>query len=145
MFGMTKKQFLKRSSICLDETGSYALLMRDLHKHEEGGKFNHREVYKELKLIMEGISKEFSRYEALNPPSKCVPLQLKILRCLVLLQESASANYEYINISKKGDALEKLLKFEDSMALLEKFRVEFRPLTSEVDQLLKEYQKRKTK
>lgn len=142
MFGMTKKQFLKRSSICLDETGSYALLMRDLLKHEEEGKFNHREVYKELKLIMEGISKEFSRYEALNPPSKCVPLQLKILHCLILLQESASANYDYI-ISKKGDELAKSVRFEDSMTSLEKFRIEFRPLTSEVDQLLKGTRKEK--
>lgn len=136
MFGMTKKQFLKRTSICLDETGSYALLMRDLHKHEETGKFIHKEVYKELMVIMDGISKEFSRYEALNPPSKCVPLQLKLLRCLILLQESASANYDYVNLSKKEDESVKRARFEDSVKSLEEFRKEFRPITSEVDQLL---------
>lgn len=143
MFGMTKKQFLKRSSICLDETGSYALLMRDLHKHEEVGKFNHKEVYKELKLIMNGISKEFSRFEALNPPSKCVPLQLKILRCLILLQESASANYDYVSPSKKDDEIKKNLRLEDSITSLEEFRKEFRPLTNEVDQLLNGNKKEK--
>lgn len=136
MFGMTKKQFLKRSKISMNEIGSYALLIRALIEHEKDGKINHKEVYKELMFIMEGISKEFSRFESLQPPSECVPLKLKILRCHILLQESVTANYDYVSLSRKDDEKNRDSMLNESINALEQFRDEFRPLTHKIDQYL---------
>ena len=134
MLGLTKKQFLKRSKGCLEETGNHALLIRELLIHETDGNIKNNEAYNQIKLIMNGIESNFYRYEQLNPPSRCVSIHLKILNCLIVLQESAAANYDYINAVIDGQiATEKL---EESRILLGKFRKEFRPLTTEIEELL---------
>lgn len=134
MLGLTKKQFLKRSKVCLEETGNHALLIRELIIHETEGNINNNEAYNQIKLIMKGIESTFFRYEDLNPPSRCVSLHLKILNCLIVLQESAAANYDYINTIIDGQIIAE--KLEESRILLGKFRKEFRPLTTEVEELL---------
>lgn len=134
MLGLTKKQFLKRSKECLEETGNHALLIRGIIIHETDGNIKNNEAYNQIKLIMKGIESTFFRYEQLNPPSRCVSIHLKILNCLIVLQESAAANYDYINAFIDGQiATEKL---EESRILLGKFRKEFRPLTTEIEELL---------
>jgi hypothetical protein len=134
MLGLTKKQFLKRSKECLEETGNHALLIRGIIIHETDGNIKDNEAYNQIKLIMKGIESTFFRYEQLNPPSRCVSIHLKILNCLIVLQESAAANYDYINALIDGQiATEKL---EESRILLGKFRKEFRPLTTEIEELL---------
>ena len=134
MLGLTKKQFLKRSKGCLEETGNHALLIRGIIIHETDGNIKDNEAYNQIKLIMKGIESTFFRYEQLNPPSRCVSIHLKILNCLIVLQESAAANYDYINALIDGQiATEKL---EESRILLGKFRKEFRPLTTEIEELL---------
>jgi hypothetical protein len=134
MLGLTKKQFLKRSKECLEETGNHALLIRELIIHETDGNIKDNEAYNQIKLIIKGIESTFFRYEQLNPPSRCVSIHLKILNCLIVLQESAAANYDYINALIDGQiATEKL---EESRILLGKFRKEFRPLTTEIEELL---------
>jgi hypothetical protein len=134
MLGLTKKQFLKRSKECLEETGNHALLIRGIIIHETDGNIKDNEAYNQIKLIIKGIESTFFRYEQLNPPSRCVSIHLKILNCLIVLQESAAANYDYINALIDGQiATEKL---EESRILLGKFRKEFRPLTTEIEELL---------
>ena len=136
MFDLTKKQFLKRSAICLDETGIQILLIRELIDYETDGKVDVKEAYKKINLIIKGVELVFFKYEDLNPPSKCVSLHLKILNSLIALQGIVSVNYDFVTASIEGKeelAAEKLL---ESNVLLEKFRKDFRPLTMEVDSYL---------
>ncbi len=137
MFGMTKKQFLKRSSKTLDETGNQALLIRGLIGKEKDSTISNENAYKQTKLIIEGIASIFFDYENINPPSNCNSLHLKILHSLMILQDVATANYDFITLSRGDKLLNAPDKLEESQDLFEKFRKEFRPLTIEVDNLLK--------
>ncbi len=136
MFGQTKKQFLKRSSKCLDETGSQALLMRGLVENEVNGTIDKKEAYNQIKHILKEVERIFFDYEDLNSPPECVSLHLKILNCLIILQDAVAANYDYINVpsEEKADTADE--KLEKSKVFLERFRNEFRPLTIEVDNYL---------
>jgi len=137
MFGLTRKQFLKRSSKSLDETGSQALLIRGLIEREINGNIDKNEAQNQIKHILKGVESIFFDYEKLDPPSECVSIYRKILNCLIILQDAVAANYDYINVSaedKEDTAKEKL---ERSKLFLERFRNEFRPLTIEVDSHLK--------
>ena len=136
MLGLTKKQFLKRSKTCLDETGNHALLIRELIDHERNKSIPYEEAYKQIKLVIEGVEAIFFRYEALDPPSKCVSLHLKLLHSLITLQDATAANYDFITASLKDDTVEAAKKLEETQLILEKFRTEFRPITTEVDVLL---------
>ena len=133
---MTKKQFLKRSAICLDETGIQLLLIRELIELETVGNMDVKEAYKKINLIIKGVESVFFKYEDINPPSKCVSLHLKILNSLITLQGVVSVNYDFVTASIEGKedlAAEKLL---ESKVLLERFRKNFRPLIIEVDSYL---------
>jgi hypothetical protein len=133
MFGMTKKQFLKRSSKTLDETGNHALLISGLISKEKNDLIDNNDAYKQAKLIIDGISSTFFDYENINPPSNCNSLHLKILHTLIILQDVASANYDFINRSREDKSIIAREKLKESENLLEKFRNEFRPITTEVD------------
>ena len=137
MFGMTKKQFLKRSSKTLDETGNHAILIRGLIGKEKDGLIDNNDAYKQTRLIIDGISSTFFDYENINPPSKCNSLHLKILHSLIILQDVASANYDFITLSREDKSVIAQEKLKESENLLEKFRNEFRPLTTEIDSHLK--------
>ncbi len=130
---MTKKQFLKRSSKTLDETGNHALLIRGLIGQEKDGTIDNNNAYKQTKLLIEGIASTFFDYENISPPSNCNSLYLKILHSLIILQDVTSANYDFITLSREDKSLKAQEKLEESQNLLEKFRIEFRPLTGEVD------------
>ena len=133
---LTKKQFLKKSANCLDESGKMILLIRELIDLETCGSLDNKEAYKKINLIINGIESVFFNYEELNPPSKCVSLKLKILNILIVLQEVVSVNYEYITTSNEGNDEIAALKLLNSKILLENFRKEFIPLTVEVDSYL---------
>jgi hypothetical protein len=133
MFGMTKKQFLKRSSKTLDETSNHALLISGLISKEKNDLIDNNDAYKQAKLIIDGISSTFFDYENINPPSNCNSLHLKILHTLIILQDVASANYDFINRSREDKSIIAREKLKESENLLEKFRNEFRPITTEVD------------
>ena len=136
MFGMTKKQFLKNSSKTLDETGNHALLIRGLIGQEKDGSINNNDAYKKNRLIIDGISSTFFDYEKINPPSNCNSLHLRILHTLIILQDVASSNYDFITESREDSSVNAQEKLKESENLLEKFRNEFRPITTEVDKLL---------
>lgn len=142
MLGMTKKQFLKRSSKTLDKTGNHVLLIRGLIAKEKECTIDNNEAYKRTKLLIEGISSTFFDYENINPPSKCNYLHLKILHSLIILQDVASANYDFITLQREGKSLDADKKLEESENLLKKFKDDFRPLTSEVDRYLNQSKKR---
>jgi hypothetical protein len=133
MFGMTRKQFLKRSSKTLDETGNHALLIRGLIGQEKDGSIDNDDAYTQTRLIIDGISSTFFDYENINPPSNCNSLHLKILRTLIILQDVATANYDFITRSREDKSIIAQEKLKESENLLDKFRNEFRPLTTEVD------------
>ena len=133
MFGMTRKQFLKRSSKTLDETGNHALLIRGLIGQEKDGSIDNDDAYTQTRLIIDGISSTFFDYENINPPSNCNSLHLKILRTLIILQDVASANYDFITRSREDKSIIAQEKLKESENLLDKFRNEFRPITTEVD------------
>ena len=136
MFGLTKKQFLKRSSKCLDEIGKQALLMRVLVEDEINGTIDKKEAYNKIKHILKEVERIFFDYEDLNSPPECVSLHLKILNCLIILQDAVAANYDYINVPAEEKPVTANEKLEKSKVLLERFRSEFRPITSEVDNYL---------
>ncbi len=136
MLGMTKKQFLKRSSKTLDKAGNHAILIRRLIGQEKDGIIDNDNAYKETRLIIDGIASIFFDYENINPPSNCNSLHMKILHSLIILQEVASANYDFITQSREGKSVNAQEKLEEAEDLLMKFRHEFRPITSEVDSLL---------
>ncbi len=135
MLGLTRKQFLKRSKICINETGNHALSINELINLEKEGKIDRQGAYQRIKGIMNGVEAAFFRYEVLSPPDSCVSLHLKVLHSLITLQESVSANYEFVVFSDDHEK-EKAKKLEESVILLDKFRLEFRPITTEVDSLL---------
>ena len=135
MFGMTKKQFLKRSSKTLDETGNHALQIRGLIGQEKDGTIDNNNAYKQTKLLIEGITSTFFDYENISPPSNCNSLHQRILHCIIILQDVASANYDFISLSREDESLNAREKLEESQETLEKFRNDFRPLTVELDNL----------
>ncbi len=135
MFGMTKKQFLKKSSKCLDETGRYALLMRGLIIQEKDGTIDNESAYRQVKSMIEGIESTFFSYEKINPPTQCNSLHQRILHSIIMLQDSISSNYDYINMLRdKSTAAQE--KFVESQNKLDEFRDYFRLLTSEIDKLI---------
>ena len=136
MFDMTRKQFLKRSSKALDKAGNQVILVRRLIGQEKEGIIDNDKAYKETRLIIDGIASIFFDYENINPPSNCNSLHRKILHSLIILQEVASANYDFITQSREGKSVNAREKLEESENLLMKFTNEFRPITSEVDSYL---------
>ena len=141
MLGMTRKQFLKRSSKTLDETGNHALVIRGLISKEKDETLDNNNAYKQAMLLIKGISSTFLNYENINPPSNCNSLHLKILHSIIILQDVVSTNYDFITLSREGRSLNALEKLEESENLLKKFRNEFRPLTIEVDSYLNKQNK----
>lgn len=133
MFGMTKKQFLKKSKNCLKDSGIQLLLIRELVNNERSGKLNFDDSYNKLDKIRKNMEKIFFKYEGLNPPSKCRSLQIEILNTLIILQDVLVANSEYITLSKDGFTEEGKKKFKKSMDELENFRDKFRELSQKID------------
>jgi len=131
---LTRKQFLKRSKECVDAEGVHALDIRGLIDKESTSEINDQNAYKQIKNIMDGLGELFTKYERLKPPSEYTPLKLKILNSLVILQEAAAANYDYINLNTEGKKpVDAEIKLRDSKELLNKFRTIFYPITTEVE------------
>lgn len=137
MFGMTKKQFLKKSKDCLKDTGIELLLIRKIFYQETQGKIDAENAYQKLEKIRESLENIFFKYEGLKPPSKCKPLHMKVLKTIIILQESIVINSEYLLLAKEGLEEEEQGKLKKSMEKLDLFRDQFRDLSVEVDLYLK--------
>lgn len=142
MFGMTKRQFLKRSKKCLKETGTLLLSIRVIMDKEVNGKIDNQEALKKLDNIRKNIESLFEEFEKRNPPSRCASLKQRILHILINLNEAVNANYESLLATKNGNTEESKEKLEESRELLEEFRKDFHVIVAEVDTLLQKKQKR---
>lgn len=138
MFGMTKKQFLKRSKKALNQTGGILLLVREIMAKEKGGRIDNIQALNRIDDIRKEIESIFFVYEKRNPPSKCRKLHQKILRSLTDFQEAVTLNSEYLNALKNGNEDEAKVKIEQSMETLEEFRKEFHLISEEINRLLLE-------
>lgn len=138
MFGMTKKQFLKRSKKTLNQTGGLLLLIRGIMDKESNGNINNKEISKQIDSIRKNIESIFFEFEKINPPSKYVTMHLRILRALVDLQEVVTLNSEYLSAAKDGLEEKAKDKLKESRNRLEKFRKEFHSIANEVNTLLLE-------
>ncbi len=138
MFGMTKKQFLKKSKNCLKESGIQLLLIRDVFNKERNCEISFDEANNKVDKIRKNIETIFFKYEKLKPPSKCKSLQLEILKTLIILQDVLVTNSEYIILSKDGCGTEECQeKYKKSINDLENFRDKFRELSQKVDLYLR--------
>ncbi|HML04950.1 MAG TPA: hypothetical protein VK426_04155 [Methanobacterium sp.] len=135
MFGMTKKQFLKRSKKVLNETGSLLLFIREIMDKEASGKISSEESSKQIENIRKNIESIFFEFEKRNPPSKYVAMQLRILRALVNMQEAVTLYSEYLKATKTGLEEKSMNKLKESKETLEEFRKEFHSIVNEVNNL----------
>lgn len=138
MFGMTKKQFLKKSKNCLKESGIQLLLVREIFNSEGKGEISFNEANNKVNKIRKNLETIFFKYEALKPPSKCKSLQLEIMKTLIILQNVLVLNSEYLILSKDGFKLESQEKFKKSIDELENFRNKFRQISQKVDLYLRQ-------
>ena len=138
MFGMTKKQFLKKSKNCLKESGIQLLLVREIFNSESKGEISFDDASNKVDKIRKNLEDIFFKYESLKPPSKCKSLQLEIMKTLIILQDVLVLNSEYIILSKDGSKVEGQEKFEKSIDELENFRNKFRKLSQKVDLYLRQ-------
>ncbi|MBI5680238.1 MAG: hypothetical protein HZC47_05020 [Methanobacterium sp.] len=136
MFGMTKKQFLKRSKKCTGETGALILLIREIMNKEIHGKTSNRETSKQIEIIRKDIESIFFEFEKLKPPSKCFPLKQRIIHVLINFQEVIVVYSEYLTASREEMEEKSQNKLKESQELLEEFRKEFHSVTGEVNSLL---------
>ena len=137
MFGMTKKQFLKKSKKCLKDTGIQLLLTREIINREREDQKDFDETYQKLDKIRKTLETIFFQYEGLKPPSKCKPLQIKILKTLIILQDALVANLEYLILLKKDSPEEARAERVKSLEKLENFRERYRELSQKVDLYLR--------
>ncbi len=132
---MTRKQFLKRSKECLDAQGIHVLNISELINLEISGKINEKEAYTRIRAIMEDLDSIFARYHSFNPPFECIKTKSKILNSIILLQETATAFYEYVS-AKINKEYKYSSKLEESNFLLNKFRKSFKPLNNSISAIL---------
>lgn len=136
MFGMTKRQFLKRSKKSLDGMGNSLLLLMQIMDNEIHGKISNQEAYIKVDIIRKDVETIFSEFEKLNPPSKCFSTYHQILNTLIKLHEAVVINLEALAASKEAREEESQEKLIKSIDTLEEFREAFHSLVKDVRILL---------
>lgn len=128
MFGMTRKQFKKKSSQALKDMGPSILLLMEITSKQQKKTITSQEAKTRLDLLRKDVEEVFFNYEKINPPSSYQSLYLKILQLLTHLQEVVTSNQEYISHDDY-----KLL--EKSLKRLEEFRQEYHSIRREIESL----------
>ena len=136
MFGMTKRQFLKKSKKSLDEMGSSLLLIIQIMDKEIEKKISNNESSIRMDNIRKNIELVFSEFEKLSPPSKCFSLYHRILNALIKLHEAVIINCESLKAEEDGFEEESQEKLIESIDNLEEFREDFHTLVKDVRILL---------
>ncbi|MGB9979244.1 hypothetical protein [Methanobacterium sp.] len=144
MFGMTERQFLKRSAKCMDETGGLLLLLKEVIDRELQEKISKSKASKKLDIIRKQIESIFYKFEKLNPPSHCNSLKQKILNVLIKMQEIVLINSESLSAAKNGLDEQSQDKLKKSKEKLEIFRKDFYEVTKGVNVLLLKKKKGKS-
>ncbi|BDZ70103.1 hypothetical protein [Methanobacterium petrolearium] len=67
MFGMSKKQFLKKSKNYLKDLGIELLLIRELYTQETKENIDLEEAYHKLEKVRKQLENMFFKFERLNP------------------------------------------------------------------------------
>ena len=136
MFGMTKRQFLKKSKKSLDGMGSSLLLIIQIMDNEIEKKVSNKEASIRMDIIRKDIETVFSEFEKLSPPSMCFTLYHRILNALIKLHEAVVINCESLKAAKDGLEEESQEKLVESIDNLEEFREDFHTLVKDVRMLL---------
>ena len=144
MLELTKRQFLKKSAKCMDETGGLLLLLKEIIDNESQGKISNSEASKKLDIIRKEIEIIFYEFEKLNSPSLCSSLKQNVLNILINMQEIVVINSESLCAAKEGLNGQSEKKLSESRARLEKFRKDFHDVTKRVNVLLTEKKSSKT-
>jgi hypothetical protein len=132
VFGMTRKQFLKRSSLTLKDIGPLVLLLMEIIQKEEKGTIPGEEALKKLDIIRKDVEQVFFDYEKISPPSQYVTMHLKVLKLLTHFQEVVTSNQEYQALNLQGQK-EADHQLTISKRLLEEFRQEFHSISREIE------------
>lgn len=128
MFGMTRKQFKKKSSQALKDMGPSILLLMEITSKQQKKTITSQEAKTRLDLLRKDVEEVFFNYEKINPPSSYQSLYLKILQLLTHLQEVVTSNQEYISHDDY-----RLL--EESLNRLDEFRLEYHSIRREIESL----------
>jgi hypothetical protein len=131
MFGMTRKQFKKKSSQALKDIGPSILLLMEITGKQQKKTITRDEAKTKLDLIRKDVEEVFFNYEKISPPSLYQSLYLKVLQLLIHLQEVVNRNQEYLSLEGE-DAQGQLNK---SLKLLEEFRMEFHNIRREIESI----------
>lgn len=136
MFGLTKRQFLKKSKNALQETGVQILSFRGLINQEVKGEISLLEAQRSLDHLRNEVENTFSRYEKLNPPSKCFGLQQRIINALIIFYESLVAYSESLQAREDNQEEKSKLLLVKSSEELNKYKELSLSLSREVDSAL---------
>ena len=104
---------------------------------ESKGVISLREAQRSLDTLRNQVENSFSTYEKLNPPSKCLPLQLKIFNSMIIFHSSLVSYSESLNNSEKGLTNEADLLLNESARKLKKYQEIALSLSKEIDSYLK--------
>ncbi len=129
MFGMTRKQFKNKSSKALKDIGPSILLLMEITGKQKKKTITRDEAKTKLDLIRKDVEEVFFNYEKISPPSSYQSLYLKVLQILTRLQEVVTSNQEYLSL--EGEDAQRQLN--ESVNLLEEFRMEFHSLRREIE------------
>lgn len=136
MFGLTKRQFLKKSKNALQETGIQILSFRGLINQEVKGEISLLEAQRSLDHLRNDAENTFSWYVKLNPPSKCLGLQQRIINALIIFYESLVAYSESLQASEDHQEEKSKLLLVKSSEELNKYKELSLSLSREVDSAL---------
>lgn len=102
MFGLTKRQFLKKSKKVLQETSIQSLSFRRLINQDAKDEISILETHRSLDHLRNHADDTFASYRKLKPPSKCLQLQKNIINALILFYDSLVAYSESLYARKDG-------------------------------------------
>ncbi|HTX61262.1 MAG TPA: hypothetical protein VMC48_03060 [Methanobacterium sp.] len=137
MFGLTKRQFLKRSKKALQETGSQVLSLRGLMNQEYNNEITLLEAQRRLDVLRRDVEETFSVYEKNSPPSNCLSLYQRILNGLILFFESIVTYSEYLQAKERSLPEENLENLGKTRENLLRYRELSLNLSREVDSYLR--------
>lgn len=136
MFGMTKRQFLKRSKKALQETGAEILALRRLMNKVSSDEISIKDAYRRLDVLRRDVENTFSKYEKLSPPSECFHLHQEILHALILFFDSIVSYSEYLQAKEDRLQVEYHDLLQKSNINLQKYQELSLKLSREVDSKL---------
>lgn len=133
MFGLTKRQFLKKSKKTLQETGTQTISLRGLMNQDSKGQIRLKDTQRGVDSLRNRVEETFSQQEKLNPPSSCLQLQQDIIKAMIIFHESV-VSYSESLMAKEVNLEEKFRELlKKSNAELDEYTALSLSLSREVD------------